>query len=40
MAQRVYHRLAGNSDNAGKWVVDLQDYENRAGDRERARDQG
>src|SRR5438105_4658065 len=30
IAQRVYHRVAGNSDNAGKWVVELQYYEDGA----------
>jgi len=39
MAQRVCHRVAGNSDNAGKWVIEFQDYENGADDRERAGDQ-
>src|SRR5439155_5427555 len=40
MSQRLYHRVAGNSNNAGKWVVEFQDDENGAGDRERASDQG
>src|SRR5207237_10428337 len=39
IAQRVYHRVAGNSDNAGKWVVELQYYEDGARDGECPRDQ-
>ena len=40
MTQRVCHRFAWNSDNAGKWMVEFEDYENGAGDRERAGDEG
>src|SRR5207247_5416037 len=39
MSQRVYHRLAGNPYNAGKWEVQIENYQNGAGHRERAGDQ-
>lgn len=39
VGQRLYHGVAGNSDNAGKWIVKFEDYENSAGNREGASDQ-
>ena len=40
VGQRLYHGFARNSDNAGEWVVEFEDYENSAGNREGACNQG